>query len=551
MTRKKFLFVCGCPRSGTSFLHGLLAQHPAIALGLERFNLRLFARRLVPNDFERERLLRVESGDTWYDDLSQFPWQRRLLESHYDAAAYVGDKVPRAYEYFDHLVTHFPDVRFIGLVRDVFDVAASYETRRRETTDWNPDWNARQAVAHSNESLRAMLGCADVAPLLPVVYEDLVSAEATLDAVAEFLDIDPQPLRAGWQRMSRRDRQPAAGAGAGRLAAEDRAYVAANADRETFERVTTLARRPVAYGGAWRTLGPPPETVSKYFDEDARGFVYDRSRPAGSRVELRNPAAVYETREPYVACVGSAATFGRLVARPFPALLAERLGMPVINLGVGGARPGIFLEEKPLADLIRRAACVVIEAVSARGYATDLFVPDHDFTNLGRPPEPVSAAAEATAASRFVDTLYAQPLRDRDTARLEAARMICRAAYLTDLKRLATLAAGRGILFYFSQRAPEFTPALPAAGFEAWSGTFPHHVDRRLLDLLAPLFAGVVTVASAAGSPEPIHDRLTGAPLPLFPNMPRPHENFYYPSAAMHAVAADALEPAVRHVLDR
>lgn len=48
--QKKFLFVCGCPRSGTSYLHALLAQHPAIALGLERFNLRLFARTLMPAD---------------------------------------------------------------------------------------------------------------------------------------------------------------------------------------------------------------------------------------------------------------------------------------------------------------------------------------------------------------------------------------------------------------------------------------------------------------------------------------------------------------------
>ena len=48
--QKKFLFVCGCPRSGTSYFHSLLAPHPAIALGLERFNLRMFDRRLTPAD---------------------------------------------------------------------------------------------------------------------------------------------------------------------------------------------------------------------------------------------------------------------------------------------------------------------------------------------------------------------------------------------------------------------------------------------------------------------------------------------------------------------
>lgn len=546
--QRKFLFVCGCPRSGTSFLHGLLAQHPAVALGLERFNLRLFARSLMPADFERDRLLRVEAGDTWYDDLSQFPWQQRLLEAHYDAAAYVGDKVPRAYECFDHLVTHFPDVRFICLVRDVFDVAASYEGRRREKTHWAPDWDARKAVEHWNTSLRAALACGDVAPILPVIYEDLVASEAPLAGVAEFLGIDPQPLHVAWRRSSRREPRPATGAGAARLAADDVAFIQATADREALDRVTHLARRPVAYGGAWRTLGPPPGTVSKYFDEDSRAFVYDRSRPVGSRVELRNPAAVYETRHPYVACVGSAATFGRLVARPFPSLLADRLDMPVINLGIGGARPGIFLEDDALLRLIRGAACVVIEAMSARGYATELFVPNHDYTNMGRPPtqEPDTTG---NTGSEFVDTVYRRPLLHRDTVRLEAARMICRAAYVRDMKRLAALAAGRSVLLYFSRRPPGFTPQPQAIAFESWAGPFPHHVDGRLLDLLAPLFTDMVSVCSTAGSPEPIYDRVTGVPLPLFPGMPQPHENFYYPSSAMHAIAADSLEPTLRSLL--
>lgn len=550
MNAKKFLFVHGCPRSGTSYLHGLLAQHPALALGLERYNLRMFARTLVPADFARDRLLRVEPGDTWYDDLGQFPWQRGLLESHYDAAVYVGDKVPRGYEVFDHLITHFPDVRFICLVRDVFDVAASYEGRRLEKTHWARDWDARKAVEHWNTSLRATLACGDVAPILPVIYEDLVASEAPLAGVAEFLGIDPQPLHVAWRRSSRREPRPATGAGAARLAADDVAFIQATADREALDRVTRLARRPVAYGGAWRTLGPPPGTVSKYFDEDSRAFRYDRSRPAGSRVELRNPAAVYETRRPYVVCVGSAATFGRLVARPFPTLLQDRMGIPVINLGVGGARPGIFLEDDALMRLIRGAACVVIEAMSARGYATELFVPNHDYTNMGRPPT-LEPGTSGNAGSEFVDTVYRRPLLDGDTVRLDAARMICRSAYVHDMKRLARLAAGRGVLLYFSRRSPELTPEVRAGGFEAWAGTFPHHVDRRLLDLLAPLFGGVVSVVSTAGSPELILDRETGGPLPLFPRMPRPHENFYYPSTEMHALAADALEPAVRPVLDR
>ena len=545
---KKFLFVCGCPRSGTSYLHSILAQHPAIALGLERFNLRMFARALMPTDFDRSRLFRMETGDTWYDDLSQFPWHQGLLESHYDKADYVGDKVPRAYEVFDHLITHFPDVRFICLVRNVFDVAASYEARRRAITHWNPDWGPRKAVEHWNASLRAVLAHADVAPILPVIYEDIIATGAPLNNVAGFLDIVPEPLQAGWRKMHRLDASPEPGAGANRLTSEDVAFITAAADQDALERVMELADRPVAYHGAWRTLGPPPRRVSKYFDEDSRAVIYARSQPTGARVELRNPPAIYDTREPYVACIGSAATFGRLVARPFPALLQERLGMPVLNLGVGGARPGIFLEDEALMRLVRGATCVVVEAMSARGYATDLFVPEHDFTNLGRPPSEKSDEGPPTE-STFVDNVYRRAFLKHDSAKIDAARMICRAAYIHDMKRIAAITAGRGVLLYFSARPSGFTPDREATNFEGWAGRFPHHVDTQILELVTPLFSAVVTVASTAGSPEPIHDRETGEPLPIFPGRQKPHENFYYPSSTMHDLAADALEPAVRLML--
>jgi len=249
--QKKFLFVCGCPRSGTSYLQSILVRHPAIALGMERFNLRLLARTLMPTDFERERFFRMEAGDTWYDDLAHFPWRQRRVEAHYDTAEYVGDKAPQGYEVFDHLITNFPDVRFICLVRNLFDVAASYEGRQRDVVHWNPDWGPRKAVEHWNASLKAILAYADAAPILPVLYEDLVACESTVDGVAAFLDIDPEPLRSGWKNK-RLENRPDPGAGADRLTAEDVAFITPAADHDALVRVTQLARRPTAYRGAGR-----------------------------------------------------------------------------------------------------------------------------------------------------------------------------------------------------------------------------------------------------------------------------------------------------------
>jgi hypothetical protein len=242
--QKKFLFVVGCPRSGTSNFHTLLAGHPAIAMGLERFSKRMLARALTPAHFGRQRFFSMEPGDTWYDKLSQFPGPQRLCEEHYDAAEYVGDKVPRGYEVFDHMITHFSGARFICLVRNVFDVAASYEHRRRNVAQWNPDWGARKAVEHWNDSLRAILANAEVAQILPVLYEDLTASEAVIDGVAAFLAIDPTPLRLRWHQRLRPEPRPEAGAGAKTLAGKDVAFVRAVMDHDALARVTQLAGPP-------------------------------------------------------------------------------------------------------------------------------------------------------------------------------------------------------------------------------------------------------------------------------------------------------------------
>src|SRR5262245_48114736 len=108
---KKFLFVCGCPRSGTSVVCRMLASHPDVALGLERFNLRIARQELTPDDFTKERFFDVQKGDTWYADLAQFARHYDQQHSKYDTAQYVGDKFPRLYEHFGYITSRFFDVR--------------------------------------------------------------------------------------------------------------------------------------------------------------------------------------------------------------------------------------------------------------------------------------------------------------------------------------------------------------------------------------------------------------------------------------------------------
>src|SRR5947208_1072268 len=109
-----------------------------------------------------------------------------------------------------------------------------------------------------------------------------------------------------------------------------------------------------------------------YQDLDrAGGFDYQLQRLAelGER-EFRGPPI--DLDKPYLACVGAAQTFGRFVHEPYPTLLGRRLGLPVLNLGLGGVGPRHFAKRKYL-NLINRAEAVVFQVMSGRSASNSLF----------------------------------------------------------------------------------------------------------------------------------------------------------------------------------
>ncbi|WP_135467874.1 DUF6473 family protein [Crenalkalicoccus roseus] len=379
------------------------------------------------------------------------------------------------------------------------------------------------------EALRATLDWAQRVPVLPVLAEDLAAADGVaLRRIAAFLGIGAGPLLAGRARLGAALPPPG---GAAPAAPEDRA---------ALDALRLLARHPPDYAGAWRTLGRGMAVIAPYAEADRRVVEYGLWRPPGARAMLRAPAVPPARADEAVLFLGSAATFGRAVRHPFAQRLAGRLGVTVVNAGIGGARPATFLADPGLRPYLDRARAVVLEAVSARGYATELFVPNSHHANAGLPP------GEA-GPPRFVDHVYRAAFRRGEAAALRRARMVCLAAWLRDMKRLAARAAGRCVLLYLSQRPPGFVSRLDS--FEAWAGGFPHHVDRAAIEALRPHVRAVVEVVSTAGLPEVARDARTGEPVPIFAGRPDPTRNTYYPSQAMHDEAAARLEPALRALL--
>ena len=541
---RPLLLVCGCPRSGTSALATVLAGHPEVALGMERYNRIIAAGALRPEHLEEERFFGIRPGDTWYDSLDKFRRHYAAQRVKYATARYVGDKMPRAYEHYLALAAAFPDLRSIFLVRGITAVARSYEGRRARGVQWPANWGARMAVKHWNASLRATLDWAQRLPILPVRFEEFVASDEALHRIAAFLGIEAAPLveaRAAHDARRRaRPREPNP-----ELSAEDLAFIEAEHDREALAAVTALAQRPPDYAGAWRTLGGAAPIARRHSRDDQDPAGPEVPQPPKARVSLPAPALLSGRAGEAILFLGSAATAGHGIPRPFAAQLAEMLGVPAVNGGFDGARPDIFLREPALQAWLDQAGAVVVEAVPARSYATEIFIPgDHhvDFGLRGTPrPDAGAVVGDGPRAARFVDQVYRAALREEAMAdALRRARMACLSAWVSDMKRLAARTSGRNVLLYLSPRRPEFT-SRPSS-LRSWSGGYPHHVDRAALEVLRPHFRAVIELVFASGQAEEAERGGTaGASAKAATGN--------CPPQAVHDEAARRLEPVLRALL--
>jgi hypothetical protein len=194
---RRHLFVAGCPRSGTTAMWGLLVAHHEVAIGAERYHDRALGPDFLhPSLFEQERFLRVEPGDTFYGELEPFhPWYG-LVREHYPGAWYHGDKLPLLERQFPRLQQAFGEsLRLIVMVRNVFDVAASYVSRASDSRDptWRSDWGVGTAVREWSESIGLVRPLGHRRDVLIVQYEQLFQAGEGLRELCDFLEIDMTP----------------------------------------------------------------------------------------------------------------------------------------------------------------------------------------------------------------------------------------------------------------------------------------------------------------------------------------------------------------------
>lgn len=146
-----YIFVSGCPRSGTTVLAHILNWAPNCFIGLERYG-RLFDATpdiFVPELFNRDRLMHFDAGDCFYSSYETKPEYKdwyvspNIIQNLPDARV-LGDKIVtlwRNFDIFNDTAWGQSNVTVFHIVRNVFDVASSYQSRLKDSNDgWSADF---------------------------------------------------------------------------------------------------------------------------------------------------------------------------------------------------------------------------------------------------------------------------------------------------------------------------------------------------------------------------------------------------------------------------
>ncbi len=203
-TPPEFLFVMGCPRSGTSFVGNLLNLDSRIVLGQERFQK--IPGQIRPYHFSEHVFFNPTRFETRLLGRRERDREGRSFSDRYEVlrerwrsgtVRYIGDKFPNYSSVLPHLSSSFSGSRFIFLLRDLNQVASSFNVRAENPADAWPEHNDyRAAPKFWNDSitnLREYVDREGSERVFIILFERFYAGEiAYLEALLGFLGLDVQ-----------------------------------------------------------------------------------------------------------------------------------------------------------------------------------------------------------------------------------------------------------------------------------------------------------------------------------------------------------------------
>lgn len=276
--------------------------------------------------------------------------------------------------------------------------------------------------------------------------------------------------------------------------------------------------------------------------------------------QMRTPQGAFAMRGPrpnnlktgeYCTSIGAAYTFGRFVAQPYPSLLGKALNVSSLNLGFSGIGPSFFNQPRnqTLIELINCSKFVTVSFLSGRSQCNSRFN-----TAWYSQEQYILESGQVVPA----DYAYQQLLEDSDRQTVLALVEETRARYLDEFIQLLEKITVPKVLLWFSKRSPDYKTSCDSL-FKLF-GSFPHLINRDMVETLIPYCDEYIEYVSAAGLPQPLVSRITQQPA--FIERSRDYRqgkiqltksklthNRYYPSPEMHAGLAQVLASVCKKIL--
>ena len=276
----------------------------------------------------------------------------------------------------------------------------------------------------------------------------------------------------------------------------------------------------------------------KTYQDEAREIVdYNLFQVPGSDEWFRGPEFSRESCE-YITFIGAAQTFGTFVRYPFPAILSERLPRPTLNLGIGGAGPGRFLQDPALIDHANKGVFTVVQVMSGRSAENSEFELLDGCSSMRRRGSKDRAV--------LAEVIWAQIIKERPQADLKRLIRETQEDWVNKMRALLDRISTPKALVWISRRRPGAYPSDAAAALKE----FPHFVTRKMVDQIKSRVDVFVDATSARGSPQALSSRFTGMPIGHVRSDTFVFQSGY-PSPEMHEDIANALFPALHDMLPK
>jgi len=220
---------------------------------------------------------------------------------------------------------------------------------------------------------------------------------------------------------------------------------------------------------------------------------------------LRGPPVCLDGTAPAISFLGAAQVFGAFVNHPFPALVGEMLSARVINLGNGGAGPGLYVEKPGLTDLVNRSSVCVIQVMSARSSMQNRYMSALNGRASVRLTYPDGRSEECLGHHALLK--IAPEISRRDFSALIAETL---ENYLAQYRILCDAINVPKVLLYVGRNPPVRDLDTDDWTLESVMGTHPHLITQRVYSELQSLCDTTVEVTGKQGSDKRLLNRFTG-----------------------------------------